>query len=203
MKCRHLLRFALLIDSKNFSQRVMIKNIILDIDETLIHTSSKFQPDTAFSFKIEAETYFVSLRPNLRKFLQFCFTNFETVSIWTAATERYAYAIMTRILDKRQQQKLRFFHTRKHLVDYAKPLDLIFTRPDAIKMDIRPYNTVIIDDKIEASKFNLGNTIIVPPWCGGPDTNLFKLIIVLKGIQEHGFFTDSNVNRPLYLKEIA
>lgn len=161
-------------------------NIVLDIDETLIH--SKRTPDRNAKLKLNfggPETYHVVMRPGLKEFLRFVFKNFQTVNIWTAGTQDYAYKIMSNILTKSQQQKLKFFNTRKHVVAGTKPLSKIFNTPEAVDLDIHPYNTIIIDDKLDVIQHNPGNGILIPAFTGDmSDTYLFKLIVVLQGLLE-------------------
>lgn len=184
----------------------MIKNVILDIDETLIHTRTQDKKISGrradLSFNIGSETYYVYYRPGLKEFLNFVFDNFSTVNIWTAATRVYAQKILTNILSSKQRAKLTFFNSREHTVDGAKPLSLVFRNEAAKKHGILPSNTIIIDDRSDVSRHNPGNAIIIPPWKGQTDTYLLKLIVVLQGILKHKLITDVT-NSHLYLRDIT
>lgn len=144
-----------------------------------------------FTFVLNNDTYYVLLRPGLKKFLSFVFKNFESVNIWTAATKEYAHIIMRRVLSEAQFKKLGFFNTRNHTIAGSKPLSLVFKSEAAKKVGIRPDNTIMIDDKITVLKWNPGNGIVLPAWTGDTtDKYLLKLVIVLKGILEHKLVID-------------
>lgn len=160
-------------------------NIVLDIDETLIHSQRTPSKNAKLKLDFGPETYHVLFRPGLKEFLRFVFKNFKTVNIWTAGTQDYAYRIMSNVLTKTQRKKLKFFNTRKHVVNGTKPLDKIFQTPEAVELDIHAYNTIIIDDKKDVIQHNPGNGIIIPAFTGNQkDMYLYKLIVVLQGILE-------------------
>lgn len=170
----------------------MIENVVLDLDETLIHS---YITPVKCDFKIDLQDniYYVKKRPGLAKFLVYLFRKFKTVSVWTAATQDYAVQVIANIFTKKQREKLKFFHTRRHTRMGTKPLEMIFNSKEAKRLNINQNNTVIIDDKSEVVYYNPGNGIIVPAWHGNPsDTYLAKLIIVLSGIIRHRMITDSN-----------
>lgn len=180
----------------------MITNIVLDIDETLIHSTLRRTKQTSFSIALAGQTYYVGIRPGLRNFLRFCFAHFATVNIWTAATSDYAYAIMSKILTADQKRRLKFFNTRGHMTHQAKRLIDLFNNPQARQLNITPSNTIIVDDKLEPSRFNLGNTIIIPAWQGSPsDRYLSKLQIVLEGLNQLDL--QAGGAKPLFLQEIV
>ena len=92
--------------------------LILDIDETLIHTDSapiEYEKQLDFDFKFKGNSskslYYTKKRPYLDEFLNYAFENFD-VSIWTAAGDEYAEEILKGIgLDK---SKLKFFYTQEN-----------------------------------------------------------------------------------------
>lgn len=63
-------------------------NLVLDLDLTLIKSTID-----KINGKLE-----VRCRPGLRDFLQFCFDNFQTVSIWTAGSPSYFDYINSKVL---------------------------------------------------------------------------------------------------------
>lgn len=174
----------------------MIENIILDLDETLIHTTMEptNHPNFRARFRLSGTDYYLHTRPGLTEFLDFVFTNFKTVNIWTAATKDYAIQIINKIMTKEQRQQLKFFNTRTHIVNGTKPLKMLFSNDKAKELGIFPNNTLMIDDKDSIAIYNPGNAIIVPKWdypnLSVKDQYLLKLIIVLKGIKAHKLLTD-------------
>lgn len=86
----------------------MNKLLILDIDETLLHSTYedlKREPD--FYFK-ERRVY---LRPYLNEFLEYCFKNYD-IAIWTSAKADYARFILKKITG--DLLKFKFIWTRNH-----------------------------------------------------------------------------------------
>jgi TFIIF-interacting CTD phosphatase-like protein len=180
-----------------------IKNIILDIDETLIHcvfdNSNKNKSRYDNIFVISGIKYNIIHRPYLKEFINFIFKYFDTVNIWTAATHDYAKKIICNILhkdltNKKYIDKLKFFNTRKHVnLDGSKELNKIFSSKYAKQLNITDKNTVMIDDKHCVFKHNKGNGIIIAPFMGSPnDTELLNLINFLKIMLEEKIVTNIN-----------
>ncbi len=172
-----------------------IETIILDLDETLIHseTNAKVMANPDFTFVIAGEKYYVRKRPGLDKFLAYVFSHFKTVGVWTAATKDYANKIVNNIFTPEQKAQLKYFMSRKHIIDGQKPLQRIFDQAGDAKginnkqgetcTTCTKYNTIMIDDNPDVLSNNPGNAIQVPQWLGkGKDDYLFKLIIVLQSI---------------------
>ena len=67
--------------------------LILDLDETLIHST---ETELEYSAEFKVDRYYVYTRPHLQQFLQFCFENFQ-VAVWTASSGDYAQPIIDRI----------------------------------------------------------------------------------------------------------
>ena len=93
-------------------------NLVLDLDETLIHTvevTPKFSKQLSkmvdFYFKIDDQYYWVIKRPGLDLFLDFLFKYFN-VGIWTAGDKEYAKNICKNILSYEQLKKIRFIYSR-------------------------------------------------------------------------------------------
>ena len=163
-------------------------HLVLDLDETLIHVSVQKPTTYEFSFILSGTTYYGKKRPGLELFLKYAYKNFETVSIWTAATQEYAHKIVKYIMSEAQISSLMFFKTRKDLAIspkgiYFKPLKTIFNDAKAKVRSITTETTIMIDDKAEVLCDNPGNGILIPVWRGDQkDKYLLKLLIVLDGI---------------------
>lgn len=71
----------------------MRKLLILDLDETLIHSTTT--PNAKHHFSVGP--YAVFKRPSLDDFLHFCNAHFD-IAIWTSSTEDYAQGIVAQIL---------------------------------------------------------------------------------------------------------
>lgn len=170
-------------------------HIVLDLDETLISitTLPTGIKDAEFTFILNGNTYYGKKRPGLDLFLTFAFKRFKTVSIWTAATEDYAYNVVMNIMTPAQRKKLAFLKTRKDLAhtsdnpkSYFKPLEQIFQDPKAIKLGLTKEDTIMIDDRADVLSANQANGIMIPPWKGDRrDKYLPKLLIILDGVLHH------------------
>jgi TFIIF-interacting CTD phosphatase-like protein len=104
-------------------------------------------------------------RPGLDEFLNYCFRKFQTVSVWSAGMPDYVYAIVDFIFrDHRYPDNvLTRDHVRRetHFEKddfYCKPLETFFNfHPEADKS-----NTILIDNRLENSKYDPHNIIHVP-----------------------------------------
>lgn len=93
------------------------KILILDLDETLIHSTTEKTSNFNFSINLDEEEYFVHIRPNLDIFLDFCFKHFE-VFIWTSSVKEYAFLILEKIIPKNFNYTLLardFFPNQKYI----------------------------------------------------------------------------------------
>ena len=76
-------------------------NLILDIDCTLLYASNikddrfKYIPIylNKKSLRKRKPTFYVYLRPNLQYFLEYCFDNFKSVSLWSLGDKSYVNII--------------------------------------------------------------------------------------------------------------
>lgn len=158
-----------------------IKNIVLDIDETLVHTieDHKYRElkktgiindnprlakygdrITIFSVEdivckkgegVDSDMWSI-LRPHLDEFLKFCFEYFDNVIIWSAGLYGYVHAVVDKIFDP--------------LKGIPEP-DLIYTRDDCVeKKDgdmivlTKPLKK-IIDENPQLKGITLENTLIL------------------------------------------
>ena len=166
--------------------------IILDIDETLIHTESvplEYEKYYDYDFKFKGlgkSLYYTKKRPFLDQFLKYVFESFD-VAIWTAAGEDYALEILKGInIDK---SKLKFFYTQENCTiklsyDYSD----YYGVKNLNKLKKKGYNldkVLIVDDKSETAVNNYGNLIQVKPFTDDlDDTELLKLISYLETIKD-------------------
>jgi len=161
-------------------------NFVLDLDETLIHTSeittnysAQLAKKSDFYFTIDRQYYWVIKRPGLDLFLDFVFKYFN-VGIWTAGDKEYAKQISRRILKLPQLQRIKFIYSRQfcHLDTNSKPP--MFTKPLAKVFELFPtfqaQNTIMVDNTFNVMKFNPQNGILIPDFTGNPnDCYLYHL----------------------------
>lgn len=174
--------------------------IVLDLDETLIHSSLVELLDLKHSIVISDSyyniSYFVYKRPHVDEFLNFCLDRFD-VGIWTAAREIYAKIVVDMLFKDRKPV---FIYSRKRCTPVFKNIctiidDQIVERREIVliknlskawkrKFTGKRYlrqSTLIVDDKSYTFERNYGNAIQVIPWYGNAkDTELYILMMYLK-----------------------
>lgn len=140
--------------------------LILDLDETLIHTMSKIQTNEVYHFTLHIgeQTLYVSERPYLRQFLDYCFANFE-IAVWSAGTYDYVMKVCQNIFPNRT---LKFIWSREQCVsevlfdnhEYSillyKPLIKVWK---AYRNIYTKTNTFILDDNPLTYSKNQNNAI--------------------------------------------
>lgn len=132
------------------------KNVIFDIDNTLVHTIFNDTPHDSYLYKKlkyhKDDELTVFFRPGLEKFLDIVFKKYN-VSIWTAGNMEYAKYICELIMKGR---KLDFIFSKWHcdrsnsddtyLNKYGfnpvKNLNYVFDKFDSYN----PQNTILVDD---------------------------------------------------------
>lgn len=157
--------------------------IVLDIDETLIHTkhmtlvpNDKFKKQSDISFKLYNTYYYIFIRPHAIHFLEKVFQSFDHVCIWTAAEKSYARKIISKLMTPEQQKDLLEFWSRKNCVikdgNYTKPLSKLFKKHSFLNEK----NTVLVDNNNLITSMNKGMSINVPDFTGNKnDKTLLKL----------------------------
>ena len=153
----------------------MIQNIILDIDNTLLHAI----PNCSFSQYlikrwtkhkqlVAQSTHFTFfLRPYLQTFLQWLFDNFE-VGIFTAGNEPYAADVVSKVIQpllrRDQQTKLHFIFNKTHydecFTQFGTTKDLRYVESKI--SHFQRQHTLIIDDLDQVFETNIDNCIPCP-----------------------------------------
>lgn len=166
------------------------KCIVLDLDETLVHTENNdgemkailSNPDYEGIkdrvYKLEFESASNSgntvmwgvKRPHLDEFIKFCFDYFEIVAIWSAGHRKYVDAVVANIFSPDQLPHLVYCHdhvSRTSDGDYHKPLTTMISDPDTLEL-MSESNTYFVDDRrANFREIGKGNAIVVPPYSPG------------------------------------
>ncbi len=160
------------------------KLLILDLDETLVHSSEKplKRPSDFKVFQYE-----VYKRPGVDEFLSACADMFE-MAVWTSSSSDYAYEISDRIFPKSIQ--LKFLFTRERctvrmnyeLKDYYYIKDLKKVKRTGYPLE----KVIVIDDTPEKLSRNYGNLIRVKEYNGSLDDEelhlLLKYLEIIKSV---------------------
>lgn len=167
--------------------------IVLDLDETLVHTFLEI--DKAVEMGVFADpvlrtrAYYIELvdvsskkgegeksrlwgvfRPRVKEFLEFCFSYFRVVGIWSAGKKDYVTAVVELLF--RDLQPPHFIYTYDNLHhgedgSYYKPLDKLF-KETTISSHVKAENVFALDDRLDVCGYNLHNALVVPAYC--PET---------------------------------
>lgn len=152
---------------------------MLDLDETLVHSSFKPVPNSDFIIPIEIDHQFhnvhVLKRPGVDLFLEKLGSQFEIV-VFTASLGKYADPVMD-MLDIHKVVKHRLFREAciHHKGNYVKDLG-------QLGREIK--DTIIIDNSPASYVFHPANAIPISSWFNDlHDTELFELIPFLEDLK--------------------
>lgn len=155
-----------------------IRNIILDLDETIISTieTKDLKTDKTllqnyrsriglFKSHVMDKDYIVTERPGVQEFLDFIFANFN-VSVWTAATKDYALYVVNQVILTKPNRKLDY-------ICFSYHCDLSKIKTGCIKKLSNQFyhlpqynsrNTVLIDDNPKVVPKQYGEVIPIEPF---------------------------------------
>merc|ERR1719369_75689 len=160
------------------------KTLVLDLDETLVHSSLNFTKDADFTFDINIpesgnRTVYVKTRPYLSQFLRCASSLFEVV-VFTASPTRYAHRVID-CLDPEHQyfdHRLYRHHCHLHQGNYVKDLSALGRELSTV---------VIIDNAVEAMGYQLHNAILIESFTGSlSDTRLLEMETFLNMMDQTG-----------------
>jgi len=154
------------------------KTLVLDLDETLVHSSFKPIPNADFVISIELENVihrvFVLKRPGVDAFLRAVGQKFEVV-VFTASLAKYADPLLD-ILDRNKVVKTRLFREAcvHHYGNYVKDLSHLGRRLE---------DSIIIDNSPFSYMFQPDNAIPITSWFNDKnDRQLYDLLPFLDSI---------------------
>jgi len=154
------------------------KCLVLDLDETLVHSSFKqiLQADFVVPVEIENQNHnvYVIKRPGVDQFLKKMGEMYEIV-VFTASLSKYADPVLDK-LDKHQVVRHRLFREScyNHKGNYVKDLS-------QLGRELR--ETIIIDNSPASYIFHPTNAVPISSWFNDPhDTELVDLIPFLEDL---------------------
>lgn len=174
-------------------------NVVLDLDNTLISAVDANEEkalgsvaisrlQSAFNWENLENEFKIFERPHLQKFLTWLFNHFN-VSVWTAASQEYAYFIVERFilinLDRKIDYVLFSDHCNQSL-QYCKSHKNLAMLHHAFPMGYNPDETIIIDDHEEVYHTQPTRCIRIKPFdVKNPDCFLdYELLKVLKQLRQ-------------------
>jgi len=152
------------------------KTLVLDLDETLVHSSFKPVPNADFIIPVEIDNQihqvYVLKRPGVDQFLKSMAEKFEVV-VFTASLAKYADPVLD-LLDKDKTVGARLFREAcsNHKGNYVKDLG-------RLGRDIR--HVIIVDNSPASYLFHPENAVPIDSWFDDEnDTELLDLIPFLE-----------------------
>lgn len=171
-------------------QSLTNKCIVLDLDETLVHSYDK---DNALELLTSLDIMFNSndielrnriyyftitrpgfankfiwgvLRPHVAEFLIFCLSYFNIVAVWSAGTRDYVNHIVKIIFSNLKQPPIVFSANETDFSDgrVLKDLRVMFDFNEFTRENMNIMNTLTIDDNRDAIRNNTSNAILIPAY---------------------------------------
>jgi RNA polymerase II subunit A small phosphatase-like protein len=164
----------------NSAQRRLL---VLDLDETLIHSSRTLLDR---EHECQVGVYNVYFRPHVRTFLEKCQTWYG-VGIWSAGSETYVADVIQRLFVGLQEPEFTWSHNActwwtdwesrdRYIIKKLKKLCRLGYHLDHI---------LVIDDIPNTFCQNYGNGIAVKPWYGAQDDDeLLQLLPFLEWLSQ-------------------
>lgn len=164
--------------------------IILDLDETLVHTSESVIPNLSY-FKYD--DLFVHKRPHLDFFIKKLMNDdYYDFAVWSAGKYGYVHHIVNKIFPRTAD--IAFVMTRDDCNEKRdKPLykarnlynqlycgnQLIQTKKDPLPVYIEPktvHDFIIIDDREAVTSYDQLNHLQIPPFEGDSDDSELQIL---------------------------
>ena len=171
-------------------------SVVLDLDETLVHSYADDTINQLNSLGIYSNPNFMSLRqrtyflnsnqpligeytyiwgikrPYTEYFLNFCFSYFQSVIIWSAGSPVYVPHIVDMLfIDLPAPHKVYTIEQCEdtRYGDYHKPLRKLINQERHLNLSLE--HLLIIDDKWSNMLENTNNGIVIPPYSPIPNIN--------------------------------
>lgn len=157
------------------------KHLVLDLDETLIHTFESGVELDRFVENLEnknrlknftlpglSNTFWTYARPHLETFLRGVFEEFDSVGVWSAGAYDYVHTIVKMvfpsdlkpayIMTRNDCNEMRFVPGES--ICRFKPLENVYQRMS--KWGLNERNTIIVDDRKDICAINCLNNVQIP-----------------------------------------
>jgi TFIIF-interacting CTD phosphatase-like protein len=174
------------------------KIIVLDLDETLVHTMDNYESLIKLNILCDPSCYDIKKRtillrtvdcvykkgtgvienmwsvkrPYLDVFLKFCFEYFDYVIVWSAGVRRYVRAIVENIFKDIGTPHIVYSREKcdsNENVSNYKPLNKLMEENRDYLKNMSLENTFVIDDRSSTFIKNVENGILIPEYC--PEAN--------------------------------
>ncbi|GAB2297670.1 hypothetical protein Dimus_031757 [Dionaea muscipula] len=158
--------------------------LVLDLDETLVHSTLEPCPDADFTFAVnfnqKEHTVYVRCRPHLQDFMERVATLFEII-IFTASQSIYAEQLLNVLDPKRKVFRHRVYRESCVYVEGNYLKDLSVLGRDLARV-------IIIDNSPQAFGFQVDNGIPIESWFDDRSDQELLLLIpfleILSGVED-------------------
>lgn len=180
------------------------RHIVLDLDECLVKTFSGawdiyeniisnpklfYLRHRVFMIKLEGINMWGVKRPYLDRFIRYIYNNFESVSVWSAGSKDYVYAIVEIIFRDYKYPDIVMTWNNVVVDDnkrYWKALDKFYNK----NFKANPSNTFLLDNKLDNFRDDPNNGVHIPDYDPLPteeeiardDTCLLVVILFIASI---------------------
>jgi len=154
------------------------KTLVLDLDETLVHSSFTYIEGAQITVPIEIENnilqVYVKIRPGAKYFIEEISKYYEIV-IFTASISRYAEPLINN-LDPKRLCEYRLFREHCTVCSNIFIKDLVF-----LGRDLK--DVIIVDNSPNAYAFQTENALPILSWYSDEnDTSLYQLLPILQKV---------------------
>ncbi|XP_011624893.1 CTD small phosphatase-like protein isoform X2 [Amborella trichopoda] len=158
--------------------------LVLDLDETLVHSTLEYCEDADFTFPVNfndrEHTVYVRCRPHLRDFMDRIVSMFEII-VFTASQSIYAEQLLNVLDPKRKVFRHRVYRESCVVVDGNYLKDLTVLGRDLAQV-------AIIDNSPQAFGFQVDNGIPIESWfddrCDSALPSLLPFLESLVGVED-------------------
>jgi RNA polymerase II subunit A small phosphatase-like protein len=160
------------------------KLLILDLDETLIHSSYY---KLVRECDIKVFDFYVYKREHLDDFLKECFDLFD-VAVWSSGSDDYVPLILKQLVNDISLFKFiwgRSKCTQKYSSEWLGYSNYLKNIKKVKDKGYKLENIIVVDDSYEKWEKSYGNLVLVEPYYGEPkDKELFYLIQYLRKLKD-------------------
>lgn len=164
------------------------KVIVLDLDETLVHTLSddefnksnkgyellRLYPDLRgrlYKLDVQGSVMWSVKRPHVDIFLRYVLNNFGKVIVWSAGSDEYVHVVVDwlfgTILISPDAVYGRSFCEKESDKKFVKPIRKLTIQPE-LANSVRMDNTLFIDDNVISTSPNPSNAVTIPRYHPSP-----------------------------------
>ena len=177
------------------------RHIILDMDNTLMCGAPNTQSVPADGYNPKA--WFSSaqyFRPGLLRFLSFCFSHFDSVSIWTAGKQDWLQLFLDTLEEKQPGITKKFLFTwdwryvtqdrryQQYGLFYQKQLEKMWNHKKGKEAGMTPTNVCLLDDSSSNEYTYPNNFVLSNAWeyyhIGKDDHEFERLIALFENTDE-------------------